>query len=166
MAAVIDMSTQAIPGPMPNYSTGAAAVYPKASVWTRLGASIVDGLVAFAACLPFYIGVCGETDVLIILGLIGLVWAIWYGFTKDGRGNGQSIGKKATGLMVVNLNTGLPCTKGTSALRALLWYIPYLNGFISLVDCIMVLATKDGRRIGDHLAGTQVIAVETYNMPG
>ena len=64
--------------------------------------------------------------------------------------------------MVVNLNTNLPCTRGKSALRALLWIIPYIGGLISLIDCIMVLVSDDGRRIGDYLANTQVIAVSSY----
>jgi uncharacterized RDD family membrane protein YckC len=108
--------------------------------------------------VPIFLAEATYSDFFYFIALITSIWAIWYAFTKDGRENGQSIGKKAMGLMVVNLNTNLPCTRGKSALRALLWIIPY----ISLIDCIMVLVSDDGRRIGDYLANTQVIAVSSY----
>jgi uncharacterized RDD family membrane protein YckC len=96
---------------------------------------------------------------LALLASLAGVWAIWYAFTKDGRAGGQSIGKKAMGLMVVHLPTNLPCTTRQSALRYLilvgLGLIPYVGW---LVEPIVTLVAAGGRRLGDTVAGTQVIA--------
>jgi uncharacterized RDD family membrane protein YckC len=92
-----------------------------------------------------------------------LLWAAYYGFVKDGQQRGQSIGKKRLGLMVVHLPTNAPCTRSQSALRQLVMagtnLIPYLGW---LVEPIAAMAADGGRRLGDQVAGTQVIAVESY----
>jgi len=96
-------------------------------------------------------------------GAPALVWAAYYGFLKDGQDRGQSIGKKKLGLMVVHLPTNAPCNRSQSALRALVMgatnVIPYLGW---LIEPIAALAAEGGRRLGDHAAGTQVIAVDSY----
>lgn len=161
MAAAYDRS--AIPGSAPYPIENNVRVYPKASSFTRLIASVLDGLlVSCAVWVPMLIAEVTYNDLFYFIAIITVIWALWYGFTKDGRANGQSIGKKAMGLMVVNLNTNSPCTRGRSALRALLWIIPYIGGLINIIDCIMVLVSDDGRRTGDYLANTQVIAVTSY----
>ncbi len=163
IAAAYDPTSYTLPGPAPYQVGGSSRVYAKASSGARFVASFLDGLIMSAAWLPLIIGFATDEGFFYFIGIITGIWAIWYNFTKDGRPNGQSIGKKAMGLMVVNLNTNLPCSKGTSALRLLLWLIPYIGGFIYLIDCIMILASDNGRRIGDHLANTQVIAAASYN---
>ena len=163
MAAAYDPTAYTLPGPAPYQVGGSSRVYAKASSGARFIASFLDGLIMSAAWLPLIIAMATDEGFFYFIGIIAGLWAIWYNFTKDGRPNGQSIGKKAMGLMVVNLNTNLPCSKGTSALRLLLWLIPYIGGFIYLIDCIMILASDNGRRIGDHLANTQVIAAASYN---
>ena len=92
-----------------------------------------------------------------------ILWAIYYGFIKDGREGGQSIGKKLLNLMVVNVTTNRPCTERESFLRQLdlcfLMAIPVLGW---LVEPIVMIASKDGRRLGDRAAGTQVIEASEY----
>lgn len=161
MAAAYDPGVYTMPGPV-SYQAGRAVVYPKVSTLTRFVASLLDSFIMGLAYLPILIAAETDSGFFYFIGIIGVIWALWYNFTKDGRTNGQSIGKKAMGLMVIKLNTNLPCTKGTSALRALLWVIPYIGGFIMLADCIMILLTDNGRRIGDHIAGTQVINASDY----
>jgi len=83
-----------------------------------------------------------------------------YFFIKDGMGEGQSLGKKVMGLKVVKVSDGTKCTMALSALRALIGSIigilPCIGYFI---EPIMVLATSDGRRLADRVAGTMVIDV-------
>lgn len=160
-----------------NYSIAAPRSYPKASSWSRLGASILDSLIAQLAMIPFYIfvGVASaqssngsDNSIVVIFAIItflGFAWAIYYSFTKDGRANGQSIGKGACGLMVVSLDDDQPCTKGKSALRQIIWLvsvIPYVGWLISLIECILVLTDNKGRRLGDCIANTQVIRLSDY----
>ena len=145
----------------PQYVAVMEMNYPKAGIGNRLIASIIDTCIILLPGLPGIFLLASDT--LEIIGGIWLViagcWAVFYSFCKDGFGNGQSYGKKMNGQMVVSLATNEPCSKGKSALRALSFYIPYVG---SLIEIVMVLATDKGRRLGDKLAGTQVIEVTQY----
>lgn len=109
--------------------------------------------------------------VLVILGLlIGFGWAVFYSLLRDGFFKGQSVGKKATGQMVVRLKDNLPCTKKDSLLRnvvaiglsILLGWIPVLNFFAGFAEPIIAIVHQKGMRLGDQLAKTQVISVADY----
>lgn len=146
--------------------------YPKAPLDRRFLASLLDAAIA---CAPFGLAAmlvaaaCAAASwgVAIAVGLLAgapaLAWGAYYGFVKDGNGQGQSIGKKKLGLMVVHLPTNAPCNRSQSALRALVMgatnLVPYLGW---LVEPIVAVAADGGRRLGDQAAGTQVIAVESY----
>ena len=86
------------------------------------------------------------------------VVAMVYGFIKDGLGNGQSWGKKFMNIRVIKIADSSKCTKGASALRYL---ITLVINCVPLVGCliepIMVLSTKDSRRLADKAAGTMVV---------
>jgi uncharacterized RDD family membrane protein YckC len=147
------------------------ALYPKAPLGGRFVAYFLDGLISGVPLAVAAVGVvvavgAESTPFIAVTGLVAfaaLVWALWYGFTKDGRPNGQSIGKKAMGLMVVHLPTNQPCTRGQSALRYLVLFglglIPYVGW---LVEPIVTLSAAGGQRLGDKVANTQVIATGEY----
>jgi uncharacterized RDD family membrane protein YckC len=149
----------------------AGAMYPKASLGARFVAMLVDGLIFAVPGVIFIVGAvfAGKADngaLAAILGVLGgliYIWAVVYAFIKDGRPNGQSIGKKMMDLMVVHLPTNQPCSKGQSAGRCgimlLLNMIPYVGW---LIEPIVAMAASDGRRLGDKAANTQVIAVSAY----
>ena len=144
--------------------------YRKASFGRRLTAFVIDSFVAFAPMVLTFglmFGVLADNGggpallgVLSIIAAIG--WTFYYRLTKDGRANGQSIGKSLLDLMVVDLETNRPCTRGKSALREIVMLgldaLPL--GF--LVEPIAAIAADDGRRIGDRAANTQVIDVADY----
>ena len=147
--------------------------YAKVRFRRRLGARLLDSFVPALPMLGFgllagvgaIIG--GAGGILTVLGFLGvfctIIWGMYYAFTKDGRERGQSIGKKRLNLMVVNVTTNKPCTKGESALRELdLFFLQMIPIVGWLVEPIFMLASKDGRRLGDHLADTQVIDVSEY----
>lgn len=68
----------------------------------------------------------------------------------DGLPKGQSLGKRALGISVVNVNSGAYCSYWQSFLRNV--FIPAAN----ILD-IVVLFSKKRRRIGDYLGRTIVI---------
>ncbi|MFX0207154.1 MAG: RDD family protein, partial [Candidatus Hodarchaeota archaeon] len=86
----------------------------------------------------------------------GLTYAICLGWLyqagKDYIREGQSFGKGLMGLRVIDYNTGMPATVYQSFIR---------NCLCGCVDasccCLAVMIDEDGRRIGDHVAGTVVI---------
>jgi uncharacterized RDD family membrane protein YckC len=150
------------------------ALYPKAPLGARFLAAVLDNLVSSVPAALLVAGAIGARVAdarafAVVLGVAAVavcIWAVWYSFVKDGRAGGQSIGKKAMGLMVVHLPTNQPCTRGQSALRYLvllgLNLIPYVGW---LVEPIVTLAADGGRRLGDRAADTQVIATRDYQQP-
>ena len=125
--------------------------FHKASAGARLVAMIVDITVAYAP--PLLLGY--------LMGLkalqAGMMLSLVYTLTKDAIPglNGQSIGKRAVHIRVVDIETGKPITNdyGTSAIRVISMMLPFYN----LVDALMVLIDKDGRRYGDKWAKTIVV---------
>ena len=167
------------------------AQYPRAKRLNRLFASILDGLVGFAALIPGIILVAVSPAVGLLLAVIGVIWMFFYCYTKDGWNGGRSYGKRACGLMVVYLTTNTPCTKGQSAIRQVVYTLGQISGIvgfiymlspqtairelsgfqslgsivnfaISIIECGLVLFTEHGRRMGDRMAGTQVINYQDY----
>lgn len=178
----LDLAAGAPPAPPPWDAIRRVVRYPKAPLVGRFVAMLIDGVVGVApgiaaavalftsATWParpdgeFNFGPLGGVFGLALVAAIG--WWIYYSFTKDGRRGGQSIGKGAMGLMVVDVNTNQPCTRGASAIRALVMaavgMFPLIGG---LIEPIVVLAAEDGRRLGDRAANTQVISEADYR-PG
>lgn len=165
------------------------ALYTKTPLFRRFVASFIDGMISAVAYLPgvvllimahpiilskAYPTIFGDVSTesqldadnilwATLIGLALIVIGFWYFFAKDGLGRGQSWGKRAMDLMVVNVKTNKPCTKGKSFIRALvstgLGLIPYIGW---LIEPIAVLADDDGRRLGDKVAGTMVIQTNEY----
>lgn len=148
--------------------------YSKAPLDSRFFACLLDGLVEAAACLPAFLlfksGITSwendHTDSATIRFFFALLFylaALGYGLLKDGLGRGQSWGKKQLHLMVVNLDDDSPCNTRKSFLRnlvsALLAMVPFIGW---LAEPVLVLGTKDGRRLGDYAANTQVIELKQY----
>lgn len=148
--------------------------YYKASAGNRFLALLLDSLIFSALLIPGAIALAGafiaaygsdETLAigLCILGVILIFVPLGFQLLKDGFGQGQSPGKKALKLMVIDLDTNTPCTRQKSFLRNIILLLAGLVPFIgSLIEPIMVLATKDGRRLGDRAANTMVIEKSEY----
>jgi uncharacterized RDD family membrane protein YckC len=145
------------------------SLYAKASLGPRLGAYVVDRVIGMgpaiiAAIISFLFQLSPPSAAIAFINLLGtMAWAVYYGLTKDARNGGQSIGKGMFGLMVVNVKTNQPCSRGESATRA---FIGGLVGIVPLVGWLIEPAVAtvrdDGRRLGDQAADTQVIPATTY----
>lgn len=146
--------------------------YHKASLGSRFLAYILDQLITIGLGIPtiifFAIGMSKVSSsyysssnshvVFFLLAFIFWILPIIYTFIKDGLGEGQSYGKKLMGIKVIKLSDMSNCTKGTSALRALITNLSCLIPFVGwFIEPIMVLATSDGRRLADKAAGTIVV---------
>jgi uncharacterized RDD family membrane protein YckC len=95
---------------------------PLASRGSRLLAQILDGFVALAivcaGLLIFYtLGDDGATGALFFA--TSVVLALLYILLSDGFENGQSYGKRALRISVIDASTGQPCSFGKSLLRNL-----------------------------------------------
>lgn len=133
--------------------------YPKASLWLRLGARLVDVAVAWG----FYV----------LGGDAGGVVALLFLLMADGMLQGQSVGKRIFGVKVMHLPTRSAARHRDSTLRnaplaliVLLGMMPaplggvaFLAGLVVIggVEALRVLRDPLGWRLGDTWAQTQVV---------
>lgn len=154
--------------------------YNKAPIGKRFLAYLLDAIITLALFLPsfyflfniyyglltdnyYYEGYDSNSNVKLFVGIALLILPLIYSLIKDGIGEGQSFGKRAVGLMVINVNTNAPCTKlnsvGRNILFSMISNIPFIG---LLLEIIMIFANTEGRKLSDLGAGTQVIDVNEY----
>ena len=121
-----------------------------ASRTNRLIAQIIDDIIAVLPIGASSVVVRVGEGVGTILVLLAVLWALFYVFMSDGFQNGQSYGKRALGIRVVDEKTQASCSFGQSFLRNLLLAI------LGPIDWIFIFGDKH-QRLGDKLAGTSVI---------
>lgn len=95
---------------------------------------------------------------------VGLI----YIFISDGLFDGRSAGKKILQLRVIGNESGHACGFRESVLRNLpiacacgLYLVPMIGWLLALAVCgmefLLMFGNRNGRRLGDELAGTLVI---------
>ena len=121
--------------------------YTKANLLKRLLASFID----VSICFTFYylFTYFKNNYFLIIIGA--------YILCKDILFEGRSIGKLLVGLIVIQITNGKPCKISQSILRNTLFIIPGLNIVSFFFEVFLIYKDKQGIRLGDRLANTQVI---------
>ena len=127
-------------------SVSLVSSYAKVDVRKRLLAAFLDGMPAVAAWWLYR-----SSGSLLALGVAAV-----YLLLRDGIG-GQSLGKLAVGLVVVNVRTGRFCSWKDSALRNVFVLIPGANVAAVFLESFTLLRDPQGQRLGDRLAQTQVI---------
>lgn len=128
---------------------------PLASRGSRLVAQILDGLIAVAivcaGLLTFYmLGDEAATGALFFI--TSIVLALLYILLSDGFENGQSYGKRALHIAVIDATTGQPCSFGKSFLRNLTLEI------LGPIDWLFIFSAKR-QRLGDMFANTVVVEI-------
>ena len=117
---------------------------PLAALWQRFFGQLIDGAVAVGLAIavaflpPFH---------NIIASYLAFVAYVLF---ADGLPGGQSLGKKALGVEVVDTRTGRPCNYGQSFLRNLLLMI------LGPIDWLFILGERH-QRLGDRAADTIVV---------
>ncbi len=140
-----------------------------AGFFTRLLASIIDsillGIVQFVVGLVFTFGPMAflrgqNVALLMFLPLVQFLLQImmtvyYYGIYQ--HNTGQTIGKKAMGIKVVDAVTGQTPSVGKFLLRDILGKI--ISAFTFLIGYLMVLWDPKKQALHDKVAGTVVIKV-------
>ncbi len=170
--------------PPPPYTAGQ---YPPAYVppgeyatwWSRVGASLIDSLIAFLILVvPLGIGlfqafrnadvdsVTGEITggvapagfILVALGLIAyLAFDVWNRVFRQGR-TGQSIGKKAVGIRVVAISHGGPIGLGAAFGRwAVATFAGFVLGCLALIDVLWPLWDEKKQALHDKVVSSVVL---------
>jgi uncharacterized RDD family membrane protein YckC len=139
-----------------------SGVYPKAHVLNRFIAKAIDGMLVAAASQ--------------VIEPVGWISGLAYALIADGFPGGQSVGKRLIGLQTV-----VPRTKEFSGFREsivrnlplaaayLLVPIPYvgwlLAGAVVGFEALLLIGNEQGVRLGDEIAGTQVLDSGQLDFP-
>lgn len=129
--------------------------------WLGCWIDFVAAAVLFVVCLVVSPDVAGEPDASdVVVVLLGFVLVIAYFTVCEGL-KGRTLGKLVTGLVVVDAEGRRPGL-GRALVRTLFRLIevnPFLLGGVPAG--IVVMITKDRRRLGDLVAGTYVVPVKS-----
>jgi uncharacterized RDD family membrane protein YckC len=127
-------------------SRGLSSPYTKADVRRRLCAATIDGLIV--------------ASMVVVSWTSGSLWSAAAGagylLFRDAV-NGQSIGKFLLGLVVISLETSRPSSLAGSIRRNLLFLLPGANAVAIFLEARAVVRDRQGQRLGDKLAQTQVV---------
>jgi uncharacterized RDD family membrane protein YckC len=139
-----------------------AGIYPKAQVLNRGIAKLIDLFIVAAA------------DQVIVP--VGFLAGLAYILIADGFAGGRSIGKRLIGLQTV-----LPHRREAAGFREsiirnlpfavaqLAFAVPYVGWIVSAAiiafEGVLILGNEQGRRLGDEVAGTQVLDVGRLALP-
>ncbi|TKB52177.1 MAG: RDD family protein [Nitrospira sp.] len=137
-------------------------IYPKAQVLNRGIAKLIDLLIVAAA-----------GQIFVPVGFLG---GLAYILIADGFAGGRSIGKRLIGLQTV-----LPARREAIGFREsiirnlpfavaqLAFAIPYVGWLLAAAiiafEAVLVFGNEQGRRLGDEVAGTQVLDAGRLALP-
>jgi uncharacterized RDD family membrane protein YckC len=125
---------------------------PRAGFGARLGASILDGLLFLAVAIPLLF-----IDPVLYYTVALLGQALYFSLLEGGRA-GQTLGKKALGIRVVDFNTGGPIGGGRGFLR----YIGRIPSSIFFLGYLWMLWDPQKQTWHDKIAGTVVVPTSSY----
>ncbi len=137
-------------------------MYPKAEVLNRCIAKMIDCFLAAAAAE--------------VINPVGFLAGLAYILVADGFAGGRSIGKRLIGLQTI-----LPDTRDAAGFREsiirnipfaaaqLAFAVPYVGWIVAAVvvafEAVLIVGNEQGRRLGDELAGTQVLDAGRLALP-
>lgn len=109
--------------------------------------------------------------VMEIIPRAGFYAGLAYILLGDGFFDGRSIGKKLIRIKVVSARTNTSCSfrdsilrNSTLAIGYIFWLIPWIGWIVLLLvsglEFILLLGSKDGKRLGDEIARTVVIETQ------
>ena len=139
-----------------------AGIYPKAQVLNRGIAKLIDLFIVAAA---------GQ-----VIMPVGFLAGLAYILIADGFAGGRSIGKRLIGLQTVLPDRHEAAGFRESIIRnmpfavaQLAFAVPYVGWIVSVAiiafEAILIFGNEQGRRLGDEVAGTQVLDVGRLALP-
>ena len=120
-----------------------------ASLGERIGAQLIDSFVAAAVLMMSFLMGLAALPIFIL----GAVVAFTYLLLADGLPRGQSIGKRAIDIAVIDRRTRKPCTYGQSFLRN------FVLMLLGIVDWVFIFG-ETRQRLGDMAANTIVVRLK------
>ena len=133
--------------------TGTGPSGPRASFGLRLVAAIIDGVILFVVGIVLsIIGGSGGQG-------LGTLLSLAYFTYLEGSASGQTIGKRAMNIRVVDFNSGTTIGYGRAAIR---WIFRLVSGFVCLLGYLWMLWDKEKQTWHDKVAGSVVVPTDAY----
>ncbi len=126
------------------------STYVRVDFKKRFFAALIDGFICSLLASPYF-----YNKKYLFLSIVATSSHL---LLKDGLLEGQSVGKFISGLKVIRLSDEKPALLTDSISRNFLFLIPGLNAAAILFECVAMSLDKKGIRLGDKIAGTQVVA--------
>lgn len=127
---------------------------PRAGFWRRFAAAFVDGLVIGVPVAIIAIAI-GSNAVYILWTLVGLVYFTYF----EGSDSGQTVGKRALGIRVIDFGTGGSIGYGRAAIR---WVARIISSIPCYLGYLWMLWDKEKQTWHDKLANDVVVPVDAY----
>ncbi len=139
--------------PLGGPSGAGGASGPRAGFWRRLGALIIDGIITGIPSGILYAALKGVGYAL------GLILVIAYFTYFEGGPTGQTFGKKAMGIRVIDFATGGPIGYGRGFIR----YIGRIvSAVVIYIGYLWMLWDREKQTWHDKFAGDVVVPVAAY----
>ena len=126
---------------------------PRAGFWRRFGAAFIDGII---------VGLVLAILTALLKGVgyaLGIIIAIAYFTYFEGGDTGQTIGKRALGIRVVDFETGGPIGYGRGFIR----YIGRIvSGVVIYIGYLWMLWDREKQTWHDKFAGAVVVPASAY----
>jgi uncharacterized RDD family membrane protein YckC len=126
---------------------------PRAGFWRRLGAALIDGLITAIVVGILSAALRGAGYAL------GIVLSIAYFVYFEGGASGQTLGKRALGIRVIDAETGGPIGYGRAFIR---WVGRILSTIPIYLGYLWMLWDREKQTWHDKLAGDVVVPTSAY----
>jgi uncharacterized RDD family membrane protein YckC len=127
---------------------------PRAGFWQRFGAMLLDAFIIMFAYVPLAIAFGSDAG-----SNLGLVAMIAYFTLLEGGAKGQTLGKKALGIRVIDLGRGGPIGPGRAFIRLvgrLVSWIPIYLGYL------WMLWDREKQTWHDKMSASVVVPTSSY----
>ena len=129
---------------------------PRAGFWRRFGAYFIDGIIL--AIVNFILGAIFSDSVGIAYLLsLAINWGYFTYF--EGGPRGQTVGKMALSIRVLDLKTGGPIGYGRAFVRQL---VRIVSGLVLALGYLWMLWDREKQTWHDKAAGSVVVPVDAY----
>jgi uncharacterized RDD family membrane protein YckC len=132
---------------------------PRAGFWVRVGAQIIDSLVIGIPAAILLV-VLDSVAFYLVVVVLGIAYFVYF----EGGPTGQTLGKKALGIRVIDLRAGGPIGYGRALVRYLVEAI--FSGNVLLLGYLWMLWDREKQTWQDKAANSVVVPVDAYPLQG
>ena len=126
---------------------------PRAGFWKRFAAAFLNGLIIMVCAVPFMF-----VDVALYY-VVSLLGQVVYYTVLEGGPKGQTLGKTALGIRVIDLARGGPIGYARGFIR----YVGrYVSSIVLLLGYLWMLWDSEKQTWHDKMAGSVVVPTSSY----